>query len=127
MSELGKLYKDGESIVELGEAGDCMFVVQSGTVEVIRQQGDQTIRLAELAEGEFFGEMALFEKEVRSATVRARGDVRILTVDKKNLLRRINEDPSLAFRMVQRMSKRIRDLNAELVRTKLGAEPSVPR
>ncbi|UCG32418.1 MAG: cyclic nucleotide-binding domain-containing protein [Phycisphaerales bacterium] len=120
MGELGRLYKNGECIVELGEAGDCMFVVQSGTVEVVRQQGGQTICLAKLAEGEFFGEMALFEKEVRSATVRARGDVRVLTVDKKNLLRRINEDPSLAFRMVQKMSKRIRDLNAELVRMKLG-------
>ncbi len=73
-----------------------------------------------LGEGDFFGEMALFEREARSATVRALGEVRVLTVDKRTLLRRINEDPSLAFRIVQKMSGRIRELNTEVVRLKAG-------
>jgi CRP-like cAMP-binding protein len=40
----------------------------------------------------------------------------VLTVDKKNFLRRINEDPSLAFRLVESMSRRIRDLSNEIAR-----------
>ena len=60
--------------------------------------------------GQFFGEMALFDRDVRSATVRAYGRARVLTVDKRNFMRRVHEDPSLAFRLVETMSNRIRFL-----------------
>jgi len=115
---LGKVYRDRESIVHQGEVGDCMYVIQAGQVEVLQEKNDKEVRLAVLGEGDFFGEMALFECEARSATVRALGEVRVLTVDKRTLLRRINEDPSLAFRIVQKMSQRIRELNTEVVRLK---------
>jgi CRP-like cAMP-binding protein len=58
--------------------------------------------------------MAIFEHEVRTATVRAVGEARVLTIDKKNFLRGIHEDPSLAFRIVETMSHRIRDLTDRL-------------
>jgi len=93
-----------------------MYVVQAGQVEVIREQAGEPVRLAVLGEGDIFGEMALFEREARSATVRALGEARVLTVDKKTLLRRIHADPALAYRLLQMMSQRIRKLNAELVR-----------
>jgi CRP-like cAMP-binding protein len=114
--ELGKIYHEGDVIVQQGETGDCMYVVQSGKVEVIQERDGQEICLAELGEGDFFGEMALLEKDVRSATVRAIGEARVLTVDKKLLLRKIHEDPSLAFRMMQKMSQRVRQLDRELAR-----------
>lgn len=113
---LGKTYQDGEVIIRQGDDGNCMFVVQDGEVEVVRETGDKGIRLAVLKTGDFFGEMSIFEREVRAATVKALGQARILTVDKKGFLRRINEDPSLAFRLVQTMSRRIRDLNSEVAR-----------
>jgi CRP-like cAMP-binding protein len=120
-SALGKTYRDGEVIVRQGESGDCMFVIQAGEVEVIRDNEKQRgIRLAVLHETDFFGEMALFDREVRSATVRALGDAQVLTVDKKSILRRVHEDPSLAFRILQQMSHRIRELDAELARLKGG-------
>ncbi|MGB7291477.1 MAG: cyclic nucleotide-binding domain-containing protein [Thermodesulfobacteriota bacterium] len=118
---LGKLYHDGEAIVREGETGDCMYVVQAGQVKVLQGKENKEVRLAVLNEGDFFGEMAIFEREVRSATVRAIGEVRVLTVEKKNFLRRIQEDPSLAYHIVKTMSHRIRDLNAELVRIKTRA------
>jgi len=116
--ELGRYYADGEVVVRQGDAGECMFEILSGKVEVVQEKEGNTYRLAVLEKGDFFGEMAIFEKEVRSATVRALGEVRALTVDKKMLLRRISEDPSLAFRMVERMSHRIRELDSEVVRLK---------
>jgi len=111
---LGKVYKDTEIIVKQGEPGDCMYVIQDGVVEIISETGQGEVQLALRGEGEFFGEMAIFEREVRSATVRALGEARVLTIDKKNLLRRVHEDPSLAFHLVQTMSARIRALSAEL-------------
>ena len=111
---LGKLYADGEDIVRQGDVGDCMFVVQSGRVEVLQATKAGEQHLAILETGDFFGEMAVFEKEKRSATVRASGEARVLKVDKKTLLRRIKEDPLLAVNLLQTMSHRIRDLNAGL-------------
>ena len=113
---LGRVYNDGEVIIRQGEAGECMYVAQEGEVEVYTEQDGEEVSLAIRKAGELIGEMAIFEREVRSASVRARGEARVLTLDKKNFLRRINEDPSLAFRIVQAMSGRIRELSKEVAR-----------
>jgi CRP-like cAMP-binding protein len=113
---LGKVYKDGDVIVSQGETGDCMYEILEGTVEVFRENNGQEVCLAILSKGDFFGEMAIFEKEVRSASVRAMGEVRAITIEKKTLLRRISEDPSLAFRIVEKMANRIRELDVEIER-----------
>ncbi len=115
-SELGKVFSDGEVILQQGATGDFMYEILDGQVEVFQEREGEEVRLAILDKGDFFGEMAIFEREKRSATVRAHGQVRILTVDKKNLLRRISEDPSLALRILERMSHRIREMDGELVR-----------
>jgi len=117
---LGKVYRDGEEIVRQGETGDCMYVIQTGQAEAVQKKEGKEVRLAVLGEGDVFGEMALFERMPRSATVRALGDMRVLTIDKKTFLRRVHEDPSLAFRILQKMSYRIRELDTELVRLKTG-------
>lgn len=118
---LGRNYSHGEVIIQQGEIGECMYVIQEGAVEVIIEKDGQEVLLAVRKEGEFFGEMAIFEREVRMATVRAGGDgrTRILTIDKKNFLRRIHEDPSLAYRIVETMSHRIRELSEEVARLKI--------
>ncbi len=117
---LGRVYQDGEVIIRQGEVGDSMFVIQQGQIQVLVEREGHEVPLRVAGEGEAVGEMAIFEREVRSATVRALGEVRVLTIDKKNFLRRITEDPSLAFRMVQIMSRRIRELSAEVARLKGG-------
>ena len=117
---LGKVYRSGEAIVRQGEVGDCMYVIQAGQAEVVQEKEGKEVRLALLGEGDVFGEMALFDRETRSATVRALGETRVLTVDKRTFLRRVHEDPSLAFHILQRMSRRIRELDAELFRLKAG-------
>jgi CRP-like cAMP-binding protein len=114
---LGTVYADGVDIVRQGEVGDCMYVVQAGEVEVVLATAGGEQRLAVLQAGDFFGEMAVFEREVRSATVRAHGEARVLKVDRKTLMRRIKEDPLLAVNLLQTLSHRIRDLNAERARS----------
>lgn len=118
MSEgaLGKSYKDGEIIVRQGDDGDCMYVIQSGKVQVVREQDGKELELAVMGEGDFFGEMAIFERQKRAATVRAHGDAKVLTVDKRTLLQRIQADPSLAFRMIETLAHRVRELGGQLIR-----------
>ncbi|HUV12145.1 MAG TPA: cyclic nucleotide-binding domain-containing protein [Acidobacteriota bacterium] len=119
-SALGRNYADKEYIIRQGEVGDCMYVVQLGKVEVVREEGGAEVPLAVLEEGDFFGEMALFEQDVRSATVRSLGESCVLTVDRKTLLGRVQEDPSLAFNILRTLSNRIRKLNEELGRATRG-------
>lgn len=115
---LGRVYNEGQVIILQGEEGNCMYEIQDGQVEVIQEKNGEEVRLAVLGKGDFFGEMAIFDREARSATVRAIGVVRALTIDKRTFLRKITQDPSLAFRIIERMSRRIRDLNSEIFQLK---------
>ena len=116
---LGKVYQDGEVIIRQGEVGDCMFIVLEGVVEVLAEGEDGRVQLSTRGEGEILGEMAIIERSVRSATVRARGPVRLLTIDTKNFFRRMNEDPSMVYRLLQTMSQRIRELSNEVAQLKM--------
>lgn len=116
--DLGKTYNDGEVITRQGDVGDCMYVIQQGQVQVLVEKGGVETPLRIASEGEFMGEMAIFDREERSATLRAVGEARVLTIDKKNFLKRVHKDPSLAFRLVRTMSKRVRDLSDEITRLK---------
>lgn len=117
MARLGKKYEKGEIVFRQGEMGNCMFVIQNGEVEAVTEADGKEVRLRTMGPNEFFGEMALFEKETRSATIRALEPTHVLTIDKKNFLGGIHEDPSLAFRIVQTMSHRIRDLTERLAQS----------
>ena len=117
--ELGRTYQDGELIIAENENGNCMYVIQEGEVEVFQDRDGRESRLAVLKNGDFFGEMSIFENEKRSASVRAKGMVRVITVDKKNFLKRIHEDPSLAYHIVQTLSRRLRDLDQQHTRIKV--------
>jgi flavin-dependent dehydrogenase len=122
---LGRRYEDGESIIRQGDIGEDMYVIQEGRVRITMTRDGAEIPLRTMGEGEFFGEMALFDREVRSATARADGPARVLTVDRHSLLRRIQEDPSLAFRIIEMMSGRVRQLSSEIadLRSHAGAVP----
>ncbi len=112
--KVGQQYANHEVIVAEGATGDSMFVVQTGKVEVV-QKGRERSRAPtgeRSRQGEFFGEMAIFEDETRSATVRAVGDARVLEVDKKTVERRLQDNPHLAVNMLKTMSSRLRAADA---------------
>lgn len=112
--KLGQLYKDGELIIKQGTEGNCLYVVQEGKVEVIKETPQGEVKVAELGETEFFGEMGLFEQDVRSCTVRALGEVKVLTIDKRNFYKSIHQDSSLAYRLLEKMSNRLREANKRI-------------
>lgn len=117
-SELGILYNNGEIIFREGEKGDHMYVVQSGKVKITKKGPSGDLTIAILESGEIFGEMALFDRLPRSATASALGDARVLSIDKNKLFQTLSRDPTLALRILESMSKRIRRLNEELTKLK---------
>lgn len=121
---LGREYQDGEVIIREGEVGNCMFVIQSGEVEIYREDSGRTVRLNVIGPKEFFGEMALVENTVRSTSARAVGRTTILTIDRRTFLRRVHEDPSLAYRLMEVMSRRIRKLAEQVTTLKAGGTPA---
>lgn len=119
--DLGKVYRNHETIIRQGDLGNSMYVIQEGEVEILKVHDGKTVRLAVLGSGDIFGELSLFGNDRRTATVRALGDVRVITVDRKIFLRRVQEDVTLAFRMFQNMASRLNHMNAELATLKGAA------
>jgi len=123
---LGKVYQSDEVIVRQGEAGDYMYIIQSGQAAVMVEQDGRQTPVAVLSAGDLFGELAIFERQTHNATLTALGEVRVLTVDKRDLLRRIADDPTLAFQLAERMSSRIRALTNEIARLASDTESQRP-
>lgn len=121
---LGREYADGEVICREGEPGDRMYMIQAGRAAVSRQEGGVGVEVGELQSGDVFGEMSIFDRQPRSATVCAKGGARVLTLDKRAFLRGVHEDPSLAYRVLQEMSQRIRRLDEELSLLKRWSAPA---
>ena len=117
---LGRTYADGETVCRQGDRGDGLYVVQEGWVHVFREEGGVETLLGRLGPGELIGEMAVFDGQPRSATVKAAGTARVLTLDKRAFLRQVHDDPTLAWRILERMSLTIRRLSSEVSRLKTG-------
>ncbi len=124
-STLGRDYHAGDVIVQQGDDGECMYIVQSGQAEALDYKDGQEVQIGLLKKNDIFGEMSIVRKERRAATVRALTDMRILTIDKKIFLRRVHEDPSFVFVILQKMSNRIQGLNDELVRVKSDSSQTI--
>jgi len=94
-----------------GDEGDEMYFVLSGRVEVL-DGSDQV--LATLGSGEMFGEMSLVERMPRSATVRVVDPLTALIINAQNFEKVIAWEPAVAFRIMQTLSKRVRQLNESI-------------
>ena len=116
--ELGRVYSDGEIIFKEGDIGESMYVIQDGTIHIIKKAASGEVIIATLKSGEVFGEMALFDRLPRSASAKASGEARVLSIDKKKLFSSINRDPTLVFKLLDSMSQRIRKIDEELMKLK---------
>lgn len=109
-------YEPGDVIVREGDAGDSVFLIGSGSVEVVLSgAGGQTIVLAVLASGETFGEMGLFERRPRCATVRACTPSVVLEIKGEDLGRLAEARPDLEFKVLLKVSERLRSSNEQLL------------
>lgn len=111
LAELARLvreeaYDAGDAIVREEEFGDQMYVIVAGEVAIRREERT----LATLGPSEFFGEMSLFDGETRSATAAAVTAVRVMRLDRHDLLHVMEEHPGIAIAVCQTLSRRVRDL-----------------
>ena len=104
------MFKKDDVICRQGEIGSCMYCIRKGSVEVFTHYGtEQARKLAELKEGEFFGEMELIENEPRSATVVAAEDGTLLDeITENTFLDYFEQDSVKVFMILQQLSRRLR-------------------
>jgi signal transduction histidine kinase/ActR/RegA family two-component response regulator len=109
-------YDPGEVIIREGEVGDSFFLIGSGSVEVVLcGTAGQTIPLCVLLQGETFGEMGLFERRPRCATVRARETCVVLEVKGEELRRLGEAQPDVEFKVLLKVSERLRSNNERVL------------
>ncbi len=101
-------FKAGKTIVVEGTAGDRMFVIRVGQVEILKTSGGREVLLAVRDIGEVIGEMALVEDMPRNATVRARTDVEVITFKKEQFNYLMDSSPTAARAMLGTIISRYR-------------------
>ena len=113
------IFGPGEKIVQEGDSGDCLFVLLSGTVDVLKCSSEgNDLQVSTLREGDVFGEMTLLLGTTRSATVRATSECRLLQVDRSCFSELISNNPELLERFAEQVEQRQGELKA------MGAESS---
>jgi CRP-like cAMP-binding protein len=93
----------GWVLVEVGQPGSGMFILEEGTAVVELPNG----RERELEPGDFFGELALLTDHPRNARVRARTPVRCLAVSRMDFQKLLKEEPEIGVAMLPKLAARI--------------------
>ncbi len=109
-------FAQGEVIASEGEDATAFFVLTEGRAEVIRGLGeDDEAVLAQLREGEFFGEMALLDGYPRLASVRATTDCECFVLTRWDFLALVRTSPEVAVAVLRVLSRRLRDRENQLL------------
>ncbi len=97
----------GEALIRQGDAGDSMYVLVEGLLDVYRTgEGNTETRVARIQAGRFFGEMSLLTGEPRSATIRAALNSVVLTIQKPAMVRLLENRPVLVDHLSRSLAER---------------------
>jgi uncharacterized membrane protein len=108
-----KQLQQGEILFRKGEAGDAMFIIEDGIVEISvpDELKKRNIRVSVLHEGNFLGELSLIDGLSRTASAVAMEDCRLLEMKRNDFLAFIHERPSVAILMISEIGQRLRATN----------------
>jgi CRP-like cAMP-binding protein len=112
-----RTFEPGQVVFREGDASDTCYIVRSGHARAVRTHGDgRTITLARFGPGDIFGELAMFEDELRSATVEAVEPTSVVAVLGPDMRRLMVEHPGISQRLVIALGRRLRESNERLSR-----------
>src|SRR5947207_5057961 len=101
--------KAGSSLFRVGDAGDAMYIIESGRVRITVTDADgREVILASLGHGDFFGEMAMLEGHVRSAAATVTEDSRLAVLARENFLTFVSSDARIVLEMLSAITRRLR-------------------
>jgi CRP/FNR family transcriptional regulator, cyclic AMP receptor protein len=107
----------GEVVFREGDESDTCYIVRSGHARAIREHPDgRSITLAHFGPGDIFGELAMFDKERRSATVEALEETDAIAILGGDMRRLLREHADIAVKLVGSLGRRLRETNERLAR-----------
>jgi uncharacterized membrane protein len=110
----------GLQLVHKGDSGDAMFLIETGRVRIsITDEDEQEITLAELAQGDFFGEMSIIDGRKRSADATVIEDARLAVLSRTDFLTFVSSNADVALGMLGALSDRLRRTD-ELLRSRVS-------
>lgn len=108
-------FDEGAMVFREGERGDTLFLILDGEVAVIKDCNvDKAIELDSIGPGDYFGDMALFGDDSRSATIQVKKAARFLILHKQELQEIVREYPQIALHVCRVLSVRIRRLHGKI-------------
>ena len=108
-------FKAGTMIFEQGDGGTSMYIVESGDINIhLPGDASRRISLKDIARGEYFGELALFDEKPRSASALATTDTVLLELHRDTLEGYLERRPRVAMAILRTMSERLRETNTML-------------
>jgi CRP/FNR family transcriptional regulator, cyclic AMP receptor protein len=107
-------YPVGRAVLMEDAWGNAVYFIVSGWVKVRRISGDDSVALAILGRGDFFGEMAILDESPRSTDVISLSRVKLLSISRERFIQILFKDPQLHHRMLQLMVRRLRQINQRL-------------
>src|SRR2546426_2648559 len=101
--------KGGTVLFRAGDSGDAMYLIESGRVRIsLRDEDKEDVTLAELAGGDFFGEMALIDGKQRSADATVSEHARLAILARDKFLAFVRNNPDVALEMLSAVTERLR-------------------
>lgn len=107
-------FRPDERIFAEDTAGDRLYVVLSGRVKIFSSFGKRNKTLAYLEKGEFFGEMSLLDRELRSASSVALEECELLVISKQDFRALIERFPRISLQIMKTLSQRLRQADREI-------------
>lgn len=96
-------YVAGESVFQQGEPGLGMYIISRGTVSIQSEPSGR--ELVQLTDGDFFGEIALLNEVIRTATARAKTDCTLLSLFQPDLLSLLERNPRLGVKVLLALAR----------------------
>ena len=115
--EFNRTYPKNSMLFAEGEPGNELFIIQRGSVKIVKIVDDNEVLLAVLKAGDIFGEMALLEDKPRAASAVTHEDCQVLAVNRANFERMIVTQPQLIARLTTLLSERIWFIYKQLANT----------
>jgi CRP/FNR family cyclic AMP-dependent transcriptional regulator len=113
-------FAPGRVLFREGDRGDALYLIEEGTVRIhVRDADGDEVTLAELARGDFFGEMALLDGKPRSAQATVLVEARLAVLMREDFLSFVRRDPAVALNMLAAITTRLR-ATGEMLRQRVS-------
>ncbi len=102
-------FKNKGTLFLQGDEGECIYIIKSGSVFISTLSDDgQEVLIQTLYEGDIFGEIAVFDKEPRTASASAEKNTSLISIDGKKFLKFLNQKPYIYINIINLLCKRLR-------------------